>query len=289
MRLNDFFIYSLVVLTTMGCGGENGEGEGNAENLPQAPLSLPAVTGQAEACPEPGSMPAEYTAIESFEDWTSGAHIVVVGTVAELNLATIPFREPAATPTSVSWDGSDCSGQILPAVDVTLENVESLYGPTVNEITFRVGRKLMGEWNSYPLSDGAGGHWLVNGDDPTQGIAPGMEIGVRLYESELVPDVLSPAMTWLFEVDNDGLITFQEHEAGYSCAGDVGYFMRNDDAVRNGISVGELETGLSDAQAQWLAGQTVEPIDSTRPYIREQWSVGDGEHITIIGAGYCDE
>ena len=278
-----FFILLFALSSCTGHDIEDPDVEASIDD--ERPTGLPPIATSHQACIDPDEAPEDHTRPESFEDWVSGATDVVIGTVVDIRPVFVPFRVLNAVPTEVSWEEEECS-DLSPAVDIYLTDVESLLG-SEEEIKFRVSTVLMSEWETGVVDDGEGQYWIEHTSNPERGIAPGMRIGTRLYHSELLPEVLTPAMTLLFEVDEeDESIYFQrpESELHYACAGDVGYFNRPEDSVRDGISVDQLREGISDLQVE-----AVPPEDSTRPYIRNIWMADDAQHLIFTGAARCQD
>ncbi len=267
-----------LAIVVVACGSE----------APPAPTTVPAVMTTGYTCMDPDEAPDEYTERETFTDWVSGAHAVVIGTVAELRPTSDPYANPADGPGQVTW-GGDCPGRVMPAVDLRLVDVETLYGHEYDEVTIRLSSHLLGEWDAMYLEiDELEENWVIDRFAQHRGLVPGMRIGTRLYQSEHLPDQLSPAHTWPFLIDDEDRVRFERREELNPCPGEVGYFMRQRDHVRDGITLQALTDGLRVPHQGFLAGEGVPPEESSRPYVRVIWEIDEGEHQIVLGAAYCE-
>ena len=281
LRLSLVFVFLSV---GVGCSALDNEAHDDG------PSQLPLVYSDGlGSCIDHEEVP-DYVANETFESWVSGAHSVVFGTISEITPTYLPFRQTGVIPAEVSWDESECSGEIFPAFDITLTDVETLLGPHQEEVIFRVSRVHFQKWKSELEEDSNRAYRIVDRSAPDHGLAPGMKIGTRLYESELLPGILTPAMTWLFEMTDDDLLQFQiaEFEYSYSCPGDIGYYMRPTDDVRSGISFQTFRDELADVQEALANGSATSPEESDRPYIRSIWNLGDAQKTITLGTAYCE-
>jgi hypothetical protein len=250
---------------------------------------LPRISNASHMCPEASELPEELTRAETLNDWVSGVHSVVVGRIAAINPVAVPFRQMQTVPVSVSWDREDCPGDILPALDLVLEDVETLYGAKSARVVVRVGMWAMTHWDAGPVKTNWNGvevYSIVESEDPNYGIGIGTKIGFRLYESDRMPGVLSPAMTWLFEIDDEERIRVQSSKGhSSSCPGMPEFYTRQIDAVQNGLRLVELRQELKRLETQ-ISYQPQEM--ETRIYTPENWAVGDGKHLVLFGAADCD-
>ncbi len=276
-------LFFILFFGLVGCTGHDIDDSDIEEATDDRPTGLLPIVSYPQACIDPDEAAEDHTRPETFEDWVSGASDVVIGTVADIQPVFVPYRVTNAVPTEVAWEEEECS-ELFPAVDIYLTDVDSLLGSDLEEVRFRVSSYLISDWESGVVDDGEGQYWIESNSDPELGIAPGMRIGTRLYESELLSEVLTPAMTLLFEVDEEEEIYFQSPKSGfhYACAGYVDYFNRPEDPVRDGISVAQLREGIGGLEVDDVA-----PEDSTRPYIRKIWDAGDAQHLIFVGAARC--
>ncbi len=288
-----FFASPLAVLSSCTTEAVNDDQESGDEPVE---VRLPSMNADEHRdCLMDELYPEEYLAPETYEDWASGVTTVAIGTVVDVEPVKFPAYQSDQGSRDIVQRSENCD-QIRVAVDVTLQDVDVLVGPERDELTFRIGdNQITEQFEQRAIPDGQGVIWDEYRDGEyrpsKRGVFEGMRIGARLYTSSRAhgfdavdDDLLTTAGTWLFEVREGGTIEFQGHDGrpGY-CPGEIGYYNRSDDAVRDGLSVEELKENLTDHSP------AVDAAESNRPFMHYLFELDDDSlHAYRFGAtAFC--
>ena len=264
--------------------GDNGADE--AEDLTEGKNEIvPRLPGMNELehseCDVESAYPPHYLEAETFEDWVSGAYAVVIGTVDDVTAVRTPAHvHRGMGERDILDDAGECD-RVDIALDVTLRDVDFYFGEEDSEVTFRIGdHQIREQFTASPFEEDGTVLWKAYSaeeqslvETQERGIFEGMRIGTRLYRSpraEALAAVGQPTLTtagtWLFQELEDGIIHFQGHDGRPSyCPGEVGYYLREEDDVTDGITTQELHDGI--APGPGVADAAV----SDRPYIETLW------------------
>jgi len=209
-----------------GCKGEWCEGP---IGFSDAPLPI-AFTNMSVDCIDP-PVPL------SVEVWAGAADSVLVGTV----LRICPHMEPAvvartgADPPYVSE--SECSGFIEGGCQITLIDVETLYGSDLGpEVTVTLGTGIVQEY--HPALWVGSSHemqWVPSGQD--RKIEPGQRIGGAMSVDPYWEFIGPQKLGVFFRIDGQGIVRFQEYDNEH-CIAPVPTGV-------DGVSLGDLRNILS--------------------------------------------
>ncbi len=274
-----FFATPLAVLSSCITEEVIGDHESGGESMEKG---LPSMNAdELRDCDVDEEYPDEYLAPETYEDWASGVTTAAIGTVVDVEPVKFPAYQNDPNSLDIIDSSENCDRKWI-AVDVTLQDLDVLVGPDRDEVTFRVGTHQIGEqFEQRAMPDGQDVVWEEYRDGEyhpsKRGIFEGMRIGARLYTSSrangfdaIEDDLLTTSNTWLFQVMDDETIEFQGNDGrpGY-CPGEIGYYNRSDDAVRDGLSVEELKANLINHSP------AADASESSRPYIQSLLSLED--------------
>lgn len=244
-----FLISFIVSCFALGCsGGKGGECFEGSTAFSDEQLPLAKASGNI-SCVETPPPP-------SVEVWAGSAESVFAGTV----LRVCPHMEPAivtvsgADPPYVSE--SECTGFIEGGAEITLVDIETLYGSNLgSEVTITLGADVV-QWY-FPIllvMSGRSMQWLPPGEPGR--IKPGQRIGGAMFVD---PDwgFIGPQKHGVFfQIDKVGNVRFQGY-GNQHCYSPVPVGI-------DGIPLEELRTILSNLDLSDPAVQ--EAIDS-----RKQW------------------